>query len=518
VRKIIYIYDFEVFKYDWLVVFKSTKTSEYTIIHNDNFKLKNFMYQKDLILAGFNNKWYDDWILQTIVSGGDNNTIKAHNDWIIGGNNPWEFPFIKGKRKEFNSFDIRDDLPMSLGLKDIEGNMGMNIVESEIPFDIDRPLTKEELEETIHYCKHDVDAAEELLRRRKSYFDSKLVVGQLKGLSIVESLKNTNAKLAAKYLDAKPVERFDERQYQYPSSISRSLIPKEIFKFYDRMKDDSISDDELFESKLKLEIDGCEYVYGFGGVHAGLNNYTEETTEDRVILNWDVASLYPNIMINFDYVSRNVPDPSIFKDVVETRLKAKKEGDKVTSDSLKLVINTTYGASLNKHNPLYDPLMGRSVCITGQLLLTELVMSLKMDCKTITIINFNTDGVLFSIDKSELNVAYKIFEGWQVYYGLELEEDRIKKIVQKDVNNYCLLDVDGKVKAKGGYVANYNMDKRVKKDPSSLINNNSLNVVADAVVKYLLFNKPIKDTINECKNILDFQIIAKTGRTYLKPI
>ena len=515
-RKIIYIYDFEVFKYDWLVVFKNTETGEYTTLHNDNFKVKEFVYQKDIILAGFNNKWYDDWILQSILCGADNDIVKQHNDWIIDGNNPWGFPFIKGKRKEFDSFDIRDDLPISLSLKEIEGNMGLNIVESEIPFDIDRKLTDDELLKTFFYCKHDVNATDKLLKRRKSYFESKLTVGKLKGLPKTESIKYTNAKLAARYLEAKLVEREDEREYEYPGKLNKELIPKEIFDFFDKMKDESIPDEKLFKQKLKLEIDGCEYVYGFGGVHAGLNNYREETTKDREIVNWDVSSLYPNIMINYGYVSRNVPDPMVFKDVVDTRLKAKKSGDKVTSKSLKLVINTTYGASLNKFNNLYDPLMGRSVCITGQLVLTDLAMRLKKECSSLTIINFNTDGVMFSVDKVELNIAYKIYHDWQNHYNLELEEDKIKKVVQKDVNNYCMIDDNGKIKAKGGYVANYEMNKAVEKDPSALINNNSLNVVADAVVNNLLYNIPVKETIEKCNNILDFQIIAKTGRTYQK--
>lgn len=29
-----YIFDFEVFRYDWLVVFKQAKSGEFTVIHN----------------------------------------------------------------------------------------------------------------------------------------------------------------------------------------------------------------------------------------------------------------------------------------------------------------------------------------------------------------------------------------------------------------------------------------------------------------------------------------------------
>lgn len=71
---------------------------------------------------------------------------------------------------------------------------------------------------------------------------------------------------------------------------------------------------------------------------------------------------------------------------------------------------------------------------------------------------------------------------------LTLGEDRIKKIVQKDVNNYCMLLENDEVVTTGGMVGNFG---------GGDINNNSLVVVHNAIVNYLLFNKPVEDTINE---------------------
>ena len=36
------VYDFEVFKFNWLVVFKNLSNQEYTIIHNDRRELEEF--------------------------------------------------------------------------------------------------------------------------------------------------------------------------------------------------------------------------------------------------------------------------------------------------------------------------------------------------------------------------------------------------------------------------------------------------------------------------------------------
>ena len=536
----IIFYDLEVFKYDWTVTFKSLRTGEYWFYHNDNNGVRDFMRKKNIILCGFNNKMYDDYILLAIMVGADNYTLKKLNDWIIEDKKlPWEFPFLQGHWKNFDSFDLRDDLYMGLSLKVIEGNLGMNIEESSIPFDIDRPLTDKEIEEIRLYNKADVDATERLFHERKrNYLKPKVDVGRLIGLNDAESLRMTNAKLTAQILKANKIPRDDERNYVPPKVINWERIPKAIRDFYSRMYDESISDEELFKGevynpktkkyekpkqiftdekgnkthmyysgKLTIFQPDMDYVYAWGGVHAGIPNYIEESTDDRIILLWDVNSLYPSIMIQYNFLSRNVPNPEEFKEIYDERMKAKAEGNKAVSDSRKLILNTTYGAMLNECNDLYDPLMGRSVCITGQLVMTDLLFGLKAECESFKPINFNTDGILFSIDRNELNKAKEVAKEWENRTGLTLGEDRIKKIVQKDVNNYCMLLENGEVVTTGAMVGNYG---------GGDINNNSLVVVHNALVNYLLFNKPVEDTINEETNILNFQMIARTGNTYLK--
>ena len=116
--------------------------------------------------------------------------------------------------------------------------------------------------------------------------------------------------------------------------------------------------------------------------------------------------------------------------MLDARMRAKRSGDKSTANALKLVANTTYGAMLNKYNDLYDPLMGRSVCITGQLFLLELANHLKSECDTLFVVQLNTDGIMISFDDSEYKKVLAITREWEVRTGFELEEDKIKGIVQ----------------------------------------------------------------------------------------
>ena len=208
------------------------------------------------------------------------------------------------------------------------------------------------------------------------------------------------------------------------------------------------------------------------------------------------------------YTSRNIPNPKFYADMLEQRMKAKKAGDLSTANALKLVANTTYGAMLNSYNDLYDPLMGRSVCITGQLFLLELANHLRADCKTLEIVQLNTDGIMVSFDDSEYDKVLAITKEWETRTGFELEEDKIKAIAQKDVNNYVEIPYEGKPKIKGGYLV-----RGIAPAGAFNINNNAT-IVAKAIVEYFTHVTPPEDTINNCNDIFQFQIIAKAGSKY----
>ncbi len=208
------------------------------------------------------------------------------------------------------------------------------------------------------------------------------------------------------------------------------------------------------------------------------------------------------------YTSRNIPSPKVYEDVLERRMQAKAAGDTATANALKLVCNTTYGCLLNQYNDLYDPLMGRSVCISGQLYLLELAMHLYKDVEDLKIIQLNTDGIMIEFDDSDYTLVKAMIDEWQARTGFELEEDVITRIVQKDVNNYIEVQKDGKAKAKGGYLV-----KGIS--PAGAFNvNNSCVIVATALKEHFVNCTPVEDTINNCNDIFQFQIIAKAGAKY----
>lgn len=512
----IFIFDCEVFAHDWLFVFKEIATGEYTVIHNDNDAVVAFM-ERNPFLGGFNNKHYDNFILKGVMCGLTPEQIKEINDLIIVEEvNGWDIPVLREYRVYFDSFDLMDDCQVGLSLKAIEAHLGIPIEETEVDFNITHRLSEKELQETIYYCKYDVDATEKLYHLRQAYLKNKVTLGKARNLTDRQAMYMTNAKLTSVYLKAQKPEKpwNDERNYQYPEKLLRQYIPQGVFDFFDRMKDDRIPNDELFSSKLEIMVGVCPCTIAYGGIHGAIPTYVEEATETRTIRNKDVASYYPHLMTLMGYCSRNMPSPKMFEDTLEERVAAKKAGDKATANALKLVLNTTYGAMLNgkdgtAFNDLYDPLMGRSVCISGQLFLLELSEHLIAECPTLKIIQLNTDGIMVSFDHEDEAKYQEITQEWQDRTGFELEEDFIRKIVQKDVNNYVEVPADGgEPKVKGGQLV-----RGIAPAGAFNINNNAV-VVARAIKQYFIDGTSPEETIAASENILDFQLIAKAGGKY----
>lgn len=164
---------------------------------------------------------------------------------------------------------------------------------------------------------------------------------------------------------------------------------------------------------------------------------------------------------------------------------------------------------MQKYNDLYDPLKGVSTCLTGQLLLTQLIIELSLRVDGMQLIQSNTDGIMLSLPRESLGKTRDIITKWSEMTYLTMEEEQIDRVIQKDVNNYIVQKANGDIKNIGGYVANY---------PSGTFDSNSLSITHKAIVEYFINDKPVEDTINECNDIFQFQLIAKTGSTYDKAV
>lgn len=259
----------------------------------------------------------------------------------------------------------------------------------------------------------------------------------------------------------------------------------------------------------------------------------------RILCNSDVTSLYPSVVELYGYSSRNQKDAQSYVELLQMRKKAKKglltedflkplglTNDDL-KDGLKLPLNAYTGALRAKFNALYDNLQGFSICTTGQLLILQLIHDLQ-EIPTLEMVSANTDAVMFTIEEEYKPQADKILKDWQLHTGLELEDDNIVKIIMRDVNNYVELvqtgDNDYKINYKGGEFRGkhkFTWDKEKKifhyefKDD---LKANSTTIISEAILKKLLFDIPVEETINKCDDIFRFQIITHLGSTYEKMV
>lgn len=496
-------YDFEVFKYDWLVVFIDMTQKQEHVIVNDQAALEQ-VYKENVneIWAGFNILHYDQYIFKGILCGFDPKKI---NDFIIVKNNPgWKYSSLF-RNIPLISYDVM--LNLDRGLKWFEGSMGNSIKESSVDFNIDRKLTDEEIAETVKYCRHDVEQSIEIFIRRKEEFEGRMGLVKLAckggGLNL-SLLSKTKPQLSAIILDARQTpDRGDEFDIDFPST----LCIKKYTSVPDWYKNPNnhryyvqVAGKKPQKNKLDIMIAGVLHTFAWGGVHGAKEHYHSK----GYFLMADVASLYPSLMIRYNLHSRNIKDTQKFVDIYHQRLELKKKKDPLQA-VLKIVLNSTYGVMKDKNNALYDPLQANRVCIYGQLLLLDLIERLESRCE---LVQSNTDGILIKMpdgmnEDEWFNWVDDVAFEWEKRTGLQLEFDEYREVFQKDVNNYIVIAADGHYKSKGAYV----------KELSSL-DSGDFPIINKALTDYMVHKVPIEQTVFKCDELQQFQMVTKITSKY----
>lgn len=494
-------FDTEVFAYDWLLVAFNGK--EFTYIENDRKLLQQF-YEKHKadLWIGYNCKGYDQYIVKAILLGIN---PKIVNDYIIRGGHPgWSFT------NKFRSIklNIYDCMVFSKSLKQLESYMGVNIHETDVDFDLKRPLTTEERQLNREYCHDDVYNTALVFQNTKDSFDARFGLCQLANEPL-SSMAKTQAQLAAKILKAKKlstVEWDQEFDFEYVQCVKDySYKHKEVIEFFD-----SIRESKDASASLDINLYGTEHTFALGGLHGALPNYMWSNDSESKMVHADVGSMYPSIMIEWSLLSRAIPDPKLYVEIREQRLKYKKEGNSL-QQPLKLVLNSTYGMSgagtrddANKYkvmSDVYDPKRMREVCINGQLMILQLIEDVCEACDCI-LVQSNTDGVVFKVRNNDWNKFDNIVKAWEKRTRLTMEYDYTNAIYQRDVNNYIAIFDNGKIERKGGAV------KEAK------IIDNDLPVVADAVVEYFVNGVDPTDYISKESDMMRFMKTYKLSYKY----
>lgn len=483
-------YDFEVFKYDWLVVVMDMTAKKTHVIINSPEELEA-LYKANIkeIWVGFNSRHYDQYILKAILCGFD---PKKVNDYIITKGNPgWKFSSLFRQFPLWN-YDVM--LNTDVGLKSFEGFMGNDIKETSVPFNIDRKLTPEEIAETVKYCKHDVEQTVQVFLKRTEEFNTMMYFIKHFGLSM-DYISKTKAQLAAEILGGNRKGADFDDEFQFPILDCLHLNKyKHIAEWYANPENHDYS-----KKQDKQIVAGVEHTFAWGGGHGARAKYSA----DGVFLIIDVTAYYPSLQKKYHFGYRVMNHPENFEFIHDSNIAYKRKGDKKAGQPFKIMDNAISGQMKQKSSALYDPMSNNSICINGQLLLLDLVEHIEPYCE---LIQNNTDGIIVKLKDYEhdFDVLDDVVYEWEQRTGMKMDFDTyIGTIYQKDVNNYLLIDrKTGAVKAKGGYVMKLN-------DLSY-----DLPIINKSLVDYMIHGIPVRRTIMECQDLREFQLVSRISNKY----
>jgi hypothetical protein len=482
-------FDIEIFAHDALVIFKDIDKRVVKAWHNQFEGLLAFV--KERIIVGYNNYYYDDKILTRMMECWSPEQLKKLNDEIIKHK-------IEGHKidERIVSLDCFQQIDVSQpSLKKIEGNMGRSILESPIPFDLPRRLTSAEFQEVFEYCSYDIDTTIDIYKiREKGYFQSKeQIIGLLEKESLKEKARRWNTTtISANVLIPKFSGAKKWSSMRIPDGFL-DYVPDEVRQLWDQVNDPAMDPKKFNPKTVTVQDLGCDFIFAFGGLH-GAHKKKKRVRDVKML---DVASMYPNIILNLGALGEG---HHVYQGILDRRM-AIKHLDKIMSDALKLILNSAYGNLNNQYSILNNPRAAYSVCVYGQIALYELCKRLAAaNCE---IINVNTDGVGFTTDSDDY---VKVWKGWEQDFRLTLEEDRFDLFVQKDVNNYIGVKGD-RLKCKGGDVNRYEGDAFFK--------NNNARILDIALVNKVVHGADVLQTLidNLDKPHL-YQYILKAGGTY----
>lgn len=497
----IYGYDFEVYsKINWFCVtfINYEDRNKEVVIVNDRAKLIEFYNShKDDIFISYNGRQYDTGIFKGILDGMN---VGFVNDKLIKeGKKP--FQVVKNAKKyPLNDYDT---ILKDKSLKQLEAFMGDDIRETEVDFNIDRPLTQEEIKQTLYYNHHDVIEVLRVLDYCWDDFEGQLDIIELYGLDMSYFTK-TKVQLAVspKILNAVDQHTLDDEfDIRLPETIQLSDKYKFIPEWYMnpknwRYKEHLRSEDNQHNNQLCCTVAGIPHVFAWGGCHGADD---KEAVFEGIILHADVASMYPTTDIEYGLLSRKFKNPDDFKQMRDFRLKLKLEKNP-KNKALKPMINGVYGAGKDRNNPSYDPLMANLTCIFGQMFILDLIDKLEPYCR---LLQTNTDGIFVLCENEEMkNKVIEITNQVGERLKMEFEIDEYTKLIQKDVNNYIAVKKNGELECKGAMVK---FNKPI---------DNDLPILNDAVRNYLAYDIPVEQTINECNEYIKFQKVIKLSAKY----
>lgn len=506
------VFDLEIYKDYFLAAFRDIatgKTAMFELYEGQAFdaaKVRKII--KESTLVSFNGNNFDMPLLSLALTGADNEKIKQACDAVIASNlRAWQLE----KKFKFKTITAADHIdlievaPGMVSLKIYGGRLHCDKMQ-DLPIEPSASISPADRELLRTYCANDLRTTEDLYRKLLPQIELRVKMGEEYGQ---ELRSKSDAQIAEAVIKAEVEGITGDQvmrpeieagtQYSYSAPDFLSFDTAQLQGILTRIQSDKFVvqdsgkvNEPQWLKDMTVEIGGTKYRMGIGGLHSTESGVAHVADEDTLLIDRDVASYYPSIILNLGLAPKHMGNAftTVYRGIVERRLEAKRTGDKVTNEVLKICINGSFGKFGSKWSVLYSPDLLIATTITGQLALLMLIEQLEIE--GIPVVSANTDGIVIKCPKSKVESMDGVVAGWEMTTGFETEATEYSALYSRDVNNYVALKANGGHKVKGVFA-----QSGIAKNPTGA-------VCVDAALAYLKNGTPVEETINGCKDITKF--------------
>lgn len=562
-------------------------------------RIRNLMMSN--LIVTYNGIGYDFPMIWKMISGASNAELKRANDQIIVHKmKPWHAPEVLGVEVPRDCFirkdgtrsdglwqiDLKEPQPNAFaGLKTLAGRLHAKKMQ-DLPYSPDTELTEEQMDHVLSYMGNDLENTELVFDSLAEPLELRWTFSKDYGVNL---MSKSDAQMGEGVIKKLVEQERGERVYKVdtPAGTTFKFNPPSYIRFdpdseMDRIFKRTCAHDFVVGATGKVELpewlattritrqilatdtSGGEHVLeydemerptvkvgesiyqmGIGGLHSTEQNRAVIADDEFTLVDFDVASYYPAIIINSGLYPRALGAEflKVFRTIRDERVAAKERVKAIdlelkagTSHStakwaaereymvakekgLKIALNGCFGKLGSPYSILYAPHLMIATTLTGQFSLLMLIQRAEK-IAGVTVVSANTDGVVMRIPRAIMGPIVKdrvtegpiktLIEQWEADTGFVMEGTEYRGIYNRSVNDYIAIKADGKAKWKGVIANPWRADGEWKPDlRGQLMKNPQMPIVANAVVDLITKEVPIENTIRASKDIRDFVTVVK---------
>ena len=344
------VFDVECYVNYWSIAFRCVETGDTRrfSMYRDGAPLNTAGIAKifrNWRVVSFNGNGYDMPMVSLAMSGATNGELKRASDGIILADiRPWQFEELhKVSLPDYidhvDLMEVSPGSPTKPSLKMYGGRLHSRTMR-DLPFDPDRVLSPEDVQQLDLYHDNDLEVTKDLYFELLPQIELRC---QLSDQYAVDVRSKSDAQIAEAVIKAE-VERASHRKVYKPdvkagmfhytppawvkfeTAEMRSLL-QQIAEVPFVVKSNGVVELPALLSEAKIKIGSGAYQMGIGGLHSTESRISHYSDDEFVLLDRDVTSYYPALIL----LNRLYPKQlgavflTVYESILKRRVAAKRE-------------------------------------------------------------------------------------------------------------------------------------------------------------------------------------------------